>query len=93
MLDSALNDLRIAARQLFKSKGFTATAILTLALGLGANTAIFNLVHAVLLQTLPVAKPEQLLRLGDVDQCCVVGGYQNHLSIFAYPLYKPTGTA
>ena len=87
MLDSALNDLRIAARQLFKSKGFTATAILTLALGLGANTAIFNLVHAVLLQTLPVAKPEQLLCLGDVDQCCVVGGYQNHLSIFAYPLY------
>ena len=82
-----LSDLRIAIRQLAKSKAFTATAILTLALGLGANTAIFTLIHAVMLQTLPVAKPEQLIRIGDADQCCVVGGYQQRLSIFPYPLY------
>ncbi len=88
MLDSLLNDLRIATRQLLKTKGFTATAIVTLALGLGANTAMFTLVHAVLLQTLPVAKPEQLLRLGDSDNCCVIGGYQTRFSIFSYALYQ-----
>src|SRR5580704_5854609 len=82
MRDSLLNDLRIATRQLLRTKGFTVTAILTLALGLGANTAMFTLVHAVLLQTLPVAKPEQLLRLGDSDNCCVIGGYQKRFSIF-----------
>ncbi len=80
-------DLRIALRQLAKNKAFTATAVATLALGLGANTAIFTLVHAVMLRTLPVASPDQLYRLGDRDMCCVVGGYQDHLSIFSYPLY------
>jgi len=87
MFDGYLNDLRIATRQLLKTKGFAATAILTLALGLGANTAMFTLVNAVLLQSLPVAKPEQLVRLGDTDQCCVTGGYHERQSIFSYPLY------
>ena len=53
------HDLRFAIRQLRRSKGFTLTAILTLALGIGANSAIFTLVHAILLKSLPVADPQQ----------------------------------
>jgi macrolide transport system ATP-binding/permease protein len=87
MLDGALNDLRIAFRQLLRTKGFTITAILTLALGLGANTAIFTLVHNVMFRSLAVANPDQLFRLGDSDKCCVTGGYQGKFSIFSYPLY------
>jgi putative ABC transport system permease protein len=69
-----LSDLTYALRQLRKAPGFAATAILTLALGIGATTAIFTLVHAVLLKSLPVAKPEELYRIGDKVHCCVYGG-------------------
>ena len=82
-----LKDFRFAFRQLLQSKGFTITAVLTLALGIGANTAIFTLVHAVMLKSLPVADPAQLYRLGDDDNCCVIGGLQRHFSIYSYPLY------
>ncbi len=84
-----LQDLRYALRQLRKSPGFTITAVVTLALGIGANTAIFTLVHAVMLQTLPVANPSQLYRIGDNDNCCVWGGVQEHgWGLFAYGLYQ-----
>ena len=53
-------DLRDAARQLRKAPGFTATALITLGLGIGATTAIFTLVHQVMLKSLPVARPEEL---------------------------------
>ena len=53
-----LADLRDAVRQLRKAPGFTATALITLALGIGATTAIFTLVHQVMLKSLPVTKPE-----------------------------------
>ncbi len=64
-LESLVGDVRYAARQLRKHPGFTATALLTLGLGIGANAAIFTLIHATLLQDLPVPHPEQLMRVGD----------------------------
>jgi macrolide transport system ATP-binding/permease protein len=64
-LESLVRDLRYAARQLRRRPGFTVTAVVTLALGIGANAAIFTLIHATLLQNLPVPHPEQLIRVGD----------------------------
>jgi predicted permease len=61
-LDSVLQDLRYAARTLRKNPGFSAIAILTLALGIGANTAIFTLTYSVILKSLPVPNPQQLVR-------------------------------
>src|SRR5271168_3325505 len=81
-------DIRYALRQFAHAPGFTATAVLTLALGIGATTAIFTLVHAVLLKSLPVAKPSELIRIGDVENCCVESGLQQDWSMFSYETYK-----
>jgi putative ABC transport system permease protein len=81
-------DIRYAMRQFAHAPGFTATAVLTLALGIGATTAIFTLVHAVLLKSLPVAKPGELYRIGDNENCCVNGGMQDSWSLFSYDKYK-----
>src|SRR6476469_5146378 len=70
-----LSDFRDAVRQLRKAPGFTATALITLALGIGATTAIFTLVHQVMLKSLPVSKPDELWRIGDKIRCCNWGGY------------------
>jgi len=86
-----MQDLKFALRQLKKFPGFTATVVLTVALGIGANTAIFTLVHAVLLSSLPVADPATLYRIGDRDDCCVNGGFMNDdgdFDIFSYDLYR-----
>ena len=63
MIDAAVQDLRYALRALRSSPGFAAVAILSLALGIGANTAIFSLIDSVMLRTLPVSHPEQLLQV------------------------------
>jgi predicted permease len=83
-------DLRQALRQLRKSPGFTVTAVMTLALGIGATTAIFTLVQQVMLKSLPVTKPEELWRIGDKVHCCGWGGWtqSEEFSIFSYDLYK-----
>jgi hypothetical protein len=83
-----IEDVRYAIRQFRHAPGFTATAVLTLALGIGATTAIFTLVHAVLLKSLPVAKPSELIRIGDNENCCVNGGLQDNWSLFSYEKYK-----
>jgi predicted permease len=83
-----MEDVRYAVRQFSHAPGFTATAVLTLALGIGATTAIFTLVHAVLLKSMPVTKPEELYRVGDVENCCVNGGLQNDWSLFSYDKYR-----
>ena len=87
-LEVLVQDLRLGMRQLRKSPGFTLTAILTLALGIGANTAIFTLVHAVMLRSLPVANPGELYRIGANDKCCTWNGTMGDWSIYSYPLYQ-----
>ncbi len=87
-LETPIRDVRYGLRQLRRSPGFTAVAVLTLALGIGANTAIFTLIEGIMLRTLPVPEPAELYRLGNTHQCCDIGGVQNRWSIFSYPLYK-----
>jgi len=86
-----MQDLTVALRQFRKSPGFAATVILTISLGIGANVAIFTLVHAVLLKSLPVANPASLYRIGDTDDCCVSGGFvsdHGDFDLFSYKLYR-----
>ena len=89
-LETLLQDLRFALRRLRKSPGFMAVVVLTLALGIGANTAIFTLIDAVMLKSLPVANPEQLYRLGDNNDCCFRVGIPTGGSfvLYSYPLYQ-----
>ena len=84
----ALGNIRYALRQFHISPVFTAAVILTLALGIGGTTAIFTLIHAVMLRSLPVADPESLYRIGDGSNCCVEGGPQDRWGMFSYPLYE-----
>ncbi len=86
-----MHDVFVALRQFRKSPAFSVTVILTIALGIGANTAIFTLVHAILLKSLPVTDPKTLFRVGDLDDCCVNGGFINDdgdFDLFSYDLYK-----
>ena len=80
--------LRYALRQFRLSPVFTAAAVLTLALGTGGTTAIFTLIHAVMLRSLPVSDPGSLYRVGEGDECCVEGGPQDRWGMFSFPLYE-----
>ena len=80
--------LRYALRQFRLAPVFTVAAVLTLALGIGGTTAIFTLIHAVMLRSLPVSDPGRLYRVGDGDDCCVEGGPQDQWGMFSYALYE-----
>jgi macrolide transport system ATP-binding/permease protein len=89
-LELLVQDIRYALRQLVKSPGFTLTAVITLALGIGANTAIFTLVQGILLRSLPVSDPSRLYRIGDRNDCCFFNNFQNDdgdFDLFSYGLY------
>jgi macrolide transport system ATP-binding/permease protein len=90
LLEVLAQDTRYALRQLRRSPGFTLTVIITLALGIGANTAIFTLVQGILLRSLPVNDPSRLYRIGDRNDCCYFDGFQNDdgdFDLFSYDLY------
>jgi predicted permease len=87
-MHNLLGGLRYAVRQFRLSPVFTAATILTLALGIGGTTAIFTLIHAVMLRSLPVSDPARLYRIGDGDDCCVEGGPQDRWGMFSFPLYE-----
>lgn len=87
--ESVWQDIRYGVRQLLLNPGFFIVALLTLALGIGANTAVFTLVHAVMLKQLPVANPHQLYRVGEGEFfCCEWGGLQDTWGTFDYQFYK-----
>src|ERR1700761_7623817 len=83
-----LVDLRHALRQLKLAPMFTATVVLTLALGIGACTAIFSLIDAVMLKSLPVTDPSRLYQIGIGKACCLSNGMQGDWDLYSYKLYK-----
>ena len=87
-MQNLASNLRYALRQFRMSPVFTAAAILTLALGIGGTTAIFTLIHAVMLRSLPVSDPGRLYRIGEGDDCCVEGSPQDRWGMFSYSLYQ-----
>jgi predicted permease len=90
LMETLIRDTRYALRRLRMAPAFTVTTVLTLALGIGATTSIFTLVHAVLLKSLPVADPGGLYRLGRETRCCYMSGYSQDggFSMVSYELYQ-----
>jgi predicted permease len=87
-MNALIRDLTYALRSLRSARVFAATAVLTLALGIGGTTAIFTLMHAVMLKSLPVTDPSRLYRIGDGDNCCVMGNPQGRWGFYSFPLYE-----
>src|SRR5437016_9698865 len=87
-MQNPVGNFRYALRQFRMSPVFTAAAVLTLSLGIGGTTAIFALIHAVMLRSLPVSDPGRLYRVGEGDECCVEGGPQDRWGMFSFPLYE-----
>ena len=88
LLETIHRDSLFASRQLRRTPGFTLTVLLTLALGIGANAAIFTLVNAVLQKDLPVTDPGTLVRLGETNDCCVGMGIADSFSYFSTDAYQ-----
>jgi hypothetical protein len=88
-LERLVQDTRHALRRLRMAPAFTIATVMTLALGIGATTSIFSLVHAVLLKSLPVRNPGELYRLGRESHCCYLGSFsqENEWSLVSYDLY------
>src|SRR5262245_49743764 len=90
-IQSVVRDVFYALRRLRKSPGFTTVVVLTLALGIGANTAIFTLVQGILLRSLPVSDPSRLYRIGDRMHCCYFGTFESDdgdFDLFSYDLFR-----
>ena len=81
-------DIAYALRTLRSARVFAATAVLTLALGIGGTTAIFTLMHALMLKSLPVTDPSRLYRIGDGSNCCIQGSPQGRWGFFSFPLFE-----
>ncbi|MGB6931247.1 MAG: ABC transporter permease, partial [Acidobacteriaceae bacterium] len=88
MVSSTISDLHYALRQMRLAPVLTITVVLTLGLGIGATTAIFSLIHAVMLQSLPVPEPEGLFRIGTGKTCCYSTTPQGEWGIFSYDFYQ-----
>ena len=87
-MESFFQDIRYGARMLMKNPAFTAVAVLTLALGIGANTAIFTLVNALLLKMLPIKAPQELVVVGDPTRVNDRSNGTPATDLFSYPLYR-----
>jgi predicted permease len=87
-MSALFGDMAYALRTLRSARVFAATAVLTLALGIGGTTAIFTLIHAVMLKSLPVTDPARLYRIGDGDGCCVQGSPQGRWGFYSFPLFE-----
>jgi predicted permease len=81
-------NVRYALRQFRLAPGFSVTTVLTLALGIGGTTAIFTLMDAVMLRSLPVTDPAALYRVGEGDDCCVQGSPQDKWGFYSYSLFQ-----
>jgi predicted permease len=87
-LEHTVQDVRYGLRMLMKSPGFTGVAILSLGLGIGANTAIFTLINNVMLKSLPVRDPEQLVSFGKAEGGGILAGLEGPIDIFSYDFYR-----
>jgi predicted permease len=87
-VETLLQDIRFGLRLLRKNPGFTAVAVLTLALGMGANTAIFSLINALILASLPVKNPSGLVAVGDPARAHQVSQGTPQSDLLSYPLYR-----
>src|SRR5438270_5761323 len=87
-MNSLLQDLRYGIRMLVRTPGFTIVAIFTLALGIGANTAIFTLVNALLLKMLPIKAPQELVVVGNPAEVHSMWHGTPGTEIFSHPLYR-----
>lgn len=86
-LEDFFEDIRYGFRSMLRSPALTAVALLSLALGIGANTAIFSFLDAVMLRSLPVRDPSQLVVLGEGDDYGVTDSYGS-TSLYSYPFYR-----